>query len=123
MGGGMKYTLQLSITRPPLSLNVPMNHYAKARIVRELKDEAHTRCLALKIPKGCKQATYTLTYHPSDLRSRDTDNPTPTLKALIDGATRYGVTADDSSEYVTSSCVIGKVRKPSEVTLTIEVVQ
>lgn len=114
--------IELSIPKPPLSLNVPMNHYAKAKVVRELKDEAQLRCLQHKVVKGSK-AHYTLTYHPTTLGRRDTDNPIPTLKALIDGCTKYGVTPDDSSEFVTSECVIGPVRKPSLVTLTIEVTE
>ena len=107
--------------RPPLSENGRQHWAVKNRTRQNLICDAVLLARYLKLPRGCGRVRVTLVWNPPDRRRRDSDNPTPTLKACIDGLTRYGLTEDDDSTHVESACVIGPVRKPGEVWLHIEV--
>lgn len=100
------YLLHLPYDRVPLSQNDRMHWRTAAGIKRQVKADAHTMCIARRLPKGLERVHVELHYVPKVVRRRDTDNPAPSLKAALDGITEYGLVVDDSSEHVTSECVI-----------------
>jgi hypothetical protein len=117
------YVLPLPFPTPPLSLNDRMHWAQKARAAKGIRSTTHFLAMLERLPLDCRHATVTLTYHPATTRNRDTDNMFATLKPCIDGLVDYGLIPDDHSGYVTSACRIGETRKPSQLTLTIEVTE
>lgn len=101
-----QWSLMLPYDRPPLSLNKNM-HWAKQReLERQIMDDVQWLARAAKLPKGLRYVEITLLWAPSVKRTRDTDNPTPTLKKVIDGLVKYGLIPDDNHDVVRSSCMI-----------------
>lgn len=98
------WTIRLPYTNPPLSLNDRMHWATKARLTKEIRAYVREACW-YKVPT-LERAEVVLHWVPRDKRRRDSDNPFPTLKAAIDGIRDATVLPDDSSEYVTSRCVI-----------------
>ncbi len=101
-----EWIVRLPFQRPPLSENYRLHWAKRNRIVNDVKDAAHTMAVATRLPKGLERVRIELHWQPHVMRQRDTDNPTPTLKAAIDGLVRYGLVADDNSAHVTSTVVI-----------------
>lgn len=113
------WTIRLPYDRPPLSLNDRM-HWAKAAgLKRMLLADIQNLAISERIPRGLDRVHIVLHWQPARRGQRDTDNPTATLKPLIDGLVKYGLVTDDNSEHVTSECVIEPVGKPSRTWLTI----
>lgn len=101
-----QWVLPLPYSSPPLSLNLRM-HPAKERAAkRQLKADAHYLAHYRKVTRGCEAIFVTFVWVPKTKRTRDTDNPVPTIKALIDGLVQYGVVVDDDSEHVAHRTVI-----------------
>jgi len=98
--------IDLPYQRPPLSLNGRMHWADKARWTKQLRDDAMVLAVKHRLPKGLAHVGIVLHWQATTRRQRDTDNPTPTLKALIDGLTRYGLVEDDDSGHVTSGVVV-----------------
>lgn len=103
---GNEWRLDLPYPRPPLTLNQRMHWAPKLQIQRQIADDVTLLAHAAKLPTGLDRVEIVLCWHARLNRRRDTDNPAPTLKAAIDALTRYGLTADDDSEHVTSGVVI-----------------
>ena len=100
-------TLTLPYDKPPLGLNDRMHWRPANRWRQQIKNDTITLAKQAKLPTGLDRIHVTLVWYPKDRRNRDSDNPTPTLKAAIDGLVKYGLIPDDNSEHVTSECVIG----------------
>ena len=107
------WTLELPFDRPPLSLNARQHHMAVYRIRQQIIEAVHWQAIAQRLPKNLDHVGIVLHWQATVKRSRDTDNPAPTLKACIDalaggrGKRRgYGLVVDDDSEHVTSGVVI-----------------
>lgn len=125
------WTIELpGYDRPPLSLNQRGSSRGAAiahnNVRRDLMGTVRVLAYNAKLPTGLDRARIELHWQPSVRRSRDTDNPDPTLKACIDALTRgsrsfvgYGLTADDDSAHVESGVVIEPVAKPARMWLSI----
>ncbi|MEJ6549861.1 hypothetical protein PQI66_09925 [Corynebacterium sp. USCH3] len=94
------HTMPLSFTRPPLNLNQRLHWRKKAAITRELRREAWVRARGMRLGLY-PHITVTLHWQAPDRRRRDSINPTPTHKALVDGLVDAGVIPDDTPQYVT----------------------
>lgn len=109
---GRAWALALPYDRPPLSLNREM-HWAKRRQAeRQIMDDVQWLARQQKLPRGkdaLRRIHVRLVWTPSVKRTRDTDNPTPTLKKVIDGLVRYGLVMDDHHDIVSSECVINAI--------------
>lgn len=111
--------IDLPYLKPPLSLNQRMHWAPKRERVAQLRSDAIRLALYHRLPKGLDRVHIALHWQPTIRRNRDVDNPTPTLKALVDGLTAYGLTVDDDSEHVTSGCVIDPVAPTARLWLRI----
>jgi crossover junction endodeoxyribonuclease RusA len=89
----------MSGDRPPLSLNHRLNHYAKARITKDIRTEAGWLARSTKIP-ALEKCRVEITWVVPDGRRRDEDNPAPSAKAVYDGLVDAGVVKDDTPEYM-----------------------
>lgn len=125
MKNDKKYTLELPWTRPPLSLNDRPHHMSKAKCVKNMRETAHILAKSNNLPRNKTHATVTLFWLPPDKRRRDAENPIPVLKALCDGLVDYGLTPDDTPEYMTKNMPIiaprnagDKARMWLEITIT-----
>lgn len=94
-------TIPLPYRLPPLSLNQRMHYREKARVTANVREAAFFLAKSHKLPRGVKHATIRLHYAPLRNGRRDGVNLTPTQKALVDGLVDYGLTEDDSTEFVT----------------------
>lgn len=84
---------------PPLSLNDRRNRWAHARKVAEVRQAAFVLAKHAHLgPYGRVQVA--LHYRPRDRRIRDTENPTPTLKACCDGLVSAKVVIDDDPAHM-----------------------
>jgi crossover junction endodeoxyribonuclease RusA len=117
------WTIDLPWPRPPLDLNKRMHWGQVHRIRNEILPAMHILALQAKLPKGLERVRIVLHWQPRVARKRDSDNPSSTLKACIDGLTRYGLTEDDDSAHVESACVIEPLGPKSRLWLTITEVQ
>ena len=91
--------------RPPLSLNDREHWAVKAKKVRAARSEAATAITAARV-RPMERATIELHWRMPDLRHRDTDNPTASLKPAIDALVDCGVLPRDSWRHVPrSGCV------------------
>ncbi len=114
-----EWTLDLPWPRPPLDENKRLHHMAVYRARQEIIPAVRVLALQAKLPKGLDRVGIVLHWQATVHRPRDSDNPTPTLKACIDALTRYGLLEDDDSEHVTSGCVIEALGPKSRLWLTI----
>lgn len=93
------YELELPWTAPPLSLNHRRHWRANHRVVQQVRQAACV--LAKQAHLGpCERVEVTLHYRPRDCRVRDSENPTPTLKACCDGLVDAGIVPDDNPTYM-----------------------
>ena len=93
------YRLDLPYTRPPLTENQRLTWAPKARITKQVRATTAWLARAAHIPT-VDYCTVTLYWAPSKRRIRDTENPTPTLKACADGIVDAGVVKDDDPQYM-----------------------
>lgn len=100
-----EFTIEIPPRTILLNANDRPNHYARARVVRNLRTIAHQLAVIRRIPH-LERVEITGFVHPPDARKRDPHNWYPTLKAGIDGIRDAGVITDDSSEYVTDGGVL-----------------
>ena len=116
-----EWTFKLPMVKP-LSLNDRMNYYAKAKAIKQVRDDVHVLCQATKVPK-CERISVHLTWYPGPLvRRRDPLNLVATLKAVEDGVVQAKIVPDDTPQYVVSVMpTIGdKPVKVGELWVTIE---
>lgn len=91
--------LDLPWTAPPLSLNHRNHWRAAAKKSAEIRQAGFV--LAKQAHIGpCHRVQVTLHYRPRDKRTRDAENPIPTLKALCDGLVDAGIVTDDDPEHM-----------------------
>lgn len=97
------WEFDLPYTRPPLTLNGRYHWAVSSRITKELRMLG--KVLTRKVPtvERCKVE---LVWYVKDRRRRDTINPSPTLKALVDGIVDGEVVADDDYTKVATDVVI-----------------
>lgn len=97
------YELDLPWTSPPLSLNHRRHWRAHARKAAELRETAHVLAKKHRLHIGgpYPHVEVTLHYVPRDRRTRDSENPIPTLKACCDGLVDAGVVEDDDPTHMT----------------------
>lgn len=117
---GRAWIIPLPYERPPLNLNQRLHWAARNRLVQQIKSDVHTLARFHKLPTGLDRVHVTLHWQPTTNRRRDSDNPSLTLKACVDGLTTYGLTDDDNSEHVTSGTVIEPRAAVAAVWLTIQ---
>jgi crossover junction endodeoxyribonuclease RusA len=84
---------------PPLSLNKTMHWAVRSKITRALRADTKYRARVLGIPP-LRRVQAQLVWHVTDSRTRDTDNPVPTLKAMCDGLVDAGIVPDDKPEFM-----------------------
>ncbi|MGP9622220.1 hypothetical protein ACT3S7_04465 [Corynebacterium sp. AOP34-AQ2-28] len=94
-----EHIMELSFTKPPLTMNDRRGWRTTARITKELRREAWIRAKATRIGRQ-DHITVTLHYQAPDRRRRDAGNLMPTHKALIDGLVDAGIIPDDTPQYV-----------------------
>lgn len=88
-------------TTPPISLNDWEHYRVRARKVKEVRAAARILAMAAHLPRDLPHVSVQLVYQPRDRRRRDEDNLVGTLKAICDGLIDYGITPDDTPEYMT----------------------
>lgn len=97
---GREWAFQMSGIRPPLSLNDSHgNRYAKARIVKSVREEASWRARSARIPRLAK-CRVQIEWVVTNNRRRDEDNPAPSAKAVYDGLVDAGIVPDDTPEFM-----------------------
>lgn len=80
--------------RLPLSLNYRQTPHQHARIVAEVREMAGRLAIAHRVGRH-PRVRVALHVLPAVSRTRDVENPVPTLKACCDGLVDAGVVADD----------------------------
>lgn len=112
-------TIPLALQRPPLTTNrMPRNHAHRARIVREIQNDAGLQAIyymkhfRMDLFPIDRPVTVCLVWTVPDNRVRDSSGPDPTLKAAQDALVNVGFLKDDRHEVVTRSyCRIEKGEK------------
>lgn len=117
-----RYELVMPWRTPPLSLNQRMHHYARARVVRDVRDTAGWLARAARIPRA-ERVRVELRYTPRARRRRDADNLVALLKPLVDALVDAGVVADDDDEHVerTMPVITAPSRTAVPLVLVVEV--
>lgn len=93
------HVYRMSFTAPPLNMNQRMHHMARARVTRQIREEATWRTRALAKLKPAR-ITVEMHYWPRDKRRRDADNLIATAKPFYDGVVDAGVVPDDTPEFM-----------------------
>lgn len=104
--GKGQWALTLPYASPPLSLNRHMHHMKEAAERRQIKQDVGWLARAAKLPRGLHRVHVVLVWRPKQIRRRDSDNPSPTLKPAIDALVQYGLVVDDTVAHVSSSVEI-----------------
>lgn len=97
--GMQTWTIPLTYTRPPLTLNQRMHWSHRARVSKQIHAEIASHVTLAAIPR-LDRPTVTLHYIPRDKRRRDADNIVPTSKACVDGLRVCGVLDEDTPDHV-----------------------
>jgi Holliday junction resolvase RusA-like endonuclease len=91
------------VTFPPpaalISMNGRQHHMAKARLTKSWRGAAFTAASLADVEPQFPSFVR-VTFPVKDNRRRDSDNPAPTTKAIVDGLREAGVWPDDSTEWV-----------------------
>ena len=89
------YELPLPWSKPPLSLNHRRGWRANAALVKEVRHAGWALARSSGVGPH-ERVRVELHYRPRDRRTRDDENPVPTLKALADGLVDAGVVVGDT---------------------------
>lgn len=117
-----EYRLDLPYDNPPLSLNREIHWTKKRQWEKQIMSDTMWLALAARVPKGLDRVHIELHWQPGSTRRRDSDNPTPTLKKVIDGLVKHGLVTDDTHDHVSSECIIEPtVQKQGKVWVIIKV--
>ena len=108
-----EWTLHLPWKSPPLSLNQRMHWAVKARLTKEVRLIAKVKARGIPDLERC---SVELVWYVTDKRRRDSINPMPTLKALVDGLVDAEVVPDDNYELVDTQVRIEYVPKSERQT-------
>lgn len=113
------WRIVLPMTRP-LNLNDRRHWAAKAREVKQVKEDTFALVKQARIP-ACQRVRVTMVYEPPDKRRRDADNLVATLKPVLDGLVLAKVIPDDTPEHVEwPRPLIDTPSKPSSLWVLIE---
>jgi crossover junction endodeoxyribonuclease RusA len=124
------YELDLPYTAPPLNLNDRGHWQTRARKIREVRHAACVLAKASPLSRGgpLGKVRVTLHYIPRDRRTRDEENPVPTVKACADGLVDAGIVRDDAPEFMEKPMPV--IHEPASVSglkprlwLVVEVLQ
>lgn len=118
-----EHLLELSWRELPMSQNKKLHHMAVHRERGIIINEVLVRSRAAKLPTNLDRVHVELHWMPAVIRSRDTDNPAPSVKALIDGLVRYGLVPDDNSHHVSSETVIHEAKLGSVVKFWVRILE
>jgi crossover junction endodeoxyribonuclease RusA len=128
VGSVTEYTIILPWGTRILHANQCLHWAEHNRRVQAVRKTVYVSALLGKYPKSVPHATITLTWHPPRAYRTDAENLAPLLKACVDGLALgtgktlgYGLTADDTPQYVTTRCVIGEPIPQGKLLLHIEV--
>lgn len=88
--------IDLSFTRPPLSMNQRMHWAQKAQITRDIRQEVAMKARPLRDHFKGEPIEVSLHWLPRDNRRRDEDNYVATLKPACDGLVDAGLVDDDT---------------------------
>jgi crossover junction endodeoxyribonuclease RusA len=120
------WTLVLPWLQLPLSANRQLHYAQRAAAVKQIRRDVFWLATQSRLPKGLPHALITLHWQPAVKRGRDEINLYPTLKAAVDGLVLgkgktkgYGLTADDTPEYITDRVRIEPVASVARFWLTI----
>lgn len=102
----MTWEMKLPYERPPMSLNKHVHHMKEYRLREQIKTDIGWLARYHKLPKGLQQIKVELLWVVAPNRRRDTDNPTPSLKPMIDALVKHGVVPDDTAAHVRSEVLI-----------------
>lgn len=93
-------TVTLTFPEPAkrLSMNDRLHWASKANVVKLWRHTADLSARRLIPPQ--EPCFVRVTFPVIDARRRDSDNPAPTVKAIVDGLVDAGVWPDDSPEWV-----------------------
>jgi crossover junction endodeoxyribonuclease RusA len=94
MRASTTFELALPWSKPPLNLNDRRHHHAQAAIVRDVRRAGWVLARSSLVGEH-QRVRVCLHYQPRDTRTRDSENPVPTLKALCDGLVDARVVPDD----------------------------
>lgn len=104
-GALREFTIEIPPRTVLLNANDRPNHYARARIVKNLRTIAHQLAVIRRIPH-LDRVEITGFVHPPDNRDRDPHNWYPTYKACVDGIADAGVISKDSSQFLVGSYML-----------------
>jgi crossover junction endodeoxyribonuclease RusA len=97
-------SIEISFPQPikRLSMNDRMHWAQKAQFVRVWRTVTlgFVRASGFRFPSPPQPCFVRVTFPVRDNRRRDSDNPAPTVKAIVDGLVDAGVWPDDSPEWV-----------------------
>ena len=83
-----------------LSMNDRL-HWGRAHALKEQwRDAAYWWARSNRLPRGLPACDVRVTFPVNDRRRRDSDNPAPTVKAIVDGLVLAGCWPDDTPEWV-----------------------
>lgn len=114
------YRLTLPWTRPPLSANQRLSWPERHRHTREIRTTVGWLAKAARIPPAA-HVTVTLVWAPGVPRTRDEDNPFPTLKAACDGLVDAGIVRDDTPFFMTKCMPVITTGTPKGLWLYVEI--
>lgn len=118
-----EHRIDLTWADLPLSMNKSMHYHQAARERQMIIHEVTTRARAQHLPRDVPAIVVELHWQPRVIRARDTDNPAPSIKAIIDALVRYGMVADDDHTRVRSESVIHPADKASKVKFWVRVIE
>ena len=114
------WNITLPWSKPPLSQNDRGSHWKFVPIKKRIRIDTALLARCHHVPP-LEKAHIVLHWQPDVRRSRDTDNPAPTLKSCIDGLRDAHVLADDDSTRVTSDVVIHDVIRGTSARVWLEI--
>lgn len=81
-------------------MNQRLQHHAKARLTREVREAAFLLAKHHRVDKNCERIRVQLIWQPLGKRRRDAINLAPTLKAVEDGLVDARIVPDDTPVYI-----------------------
>lgn len=118
---GRSWTITLPYRDVWISENSRMHHMERHKLVKQLRKDGWALGKSHKLPR-CERVRVTLHWRPKARRTRDGENPTPTLKALCDGLTDAGLVTDDTHDRMEKRVEIHEPERghPARLWLTID---
>lgn len=102
-----------------INLNQRLHWAKKAKLTRAWRHATHIRARQAELPKGLERVHISVSVVKSTAHAYDVHNLMPTAKACVDGLVDYGVTADDSNQYVEGPDMRPGGKGPAALVITI----